>query len=66
MQGLSVSGFAIWGVHRIEDGPYKCFKYMQGGSPDENVKTLCESVVRFVIANTKMTDVITNRQKLRD
>lgn len=46
MYGLEVSGFAIWAVNREKDGPFKCYKYMQGGSADENVKQMCESIVR--------------------
>lgn len=27
MQGVDISGFAIWGVNREGDGPFKCYKY---------------------------------------
>lgn len=66
MQGLEVEGFAIWSVNREEDGPFKCYKYTQGGDANENVKTMCESIVRNQIANSTLTDVLTNRNLLRD
>lgn len=46
MQGLEVEGFAIWSVNREGDGPFKCYKYTQGGDANENVRTMCESIVR--------------------
>ena len=46
MQGLEVTGFAIWSVNREGDGPFKCYKYTQGGEANLNVQTMCESIVR--------------------
>lgn len=34
MQGVIITGFAFWSVHREADGPFKCYKYMQGGDPN--------------------------------
>ncbi|KAL4455783.1 hypothetical protein ABPG74_003193 [Tetrahymena malaccensis] len=66
MQGLEVSGFAIWSVHREGDGPFKCYKYTQGGNANENVRIMCESILRHQIANHTLTEVLTNRNMLRD
>ncbi len=41
MQGVIINGFAFWSVHRDEDGPFKCYKYMQGGDANANVKAMC-------------------------
>ncbi|CAL6062784.1 SPFH_domain/Band 7 family protein [Hexamita inflata] len=32
MQGIEVSGFAIWSVNREGDGPFKSYKYTQDGN----------------------------------
>ncbi|KAL4489277.1 hypothetical protein ABPG72_006341 [Tetrahymena utriculariae] len=66
MQGLEVSGFAIWSVNREGDGPFKCYKYTQGSNANENVKIMCESIVRHQIANHALQEVLTNRNMLRD
>ncbi len=65
MQGVSIEGYAFWSVYREEDGPFKCYKYMQGGSADANVRTLCESMVRNQLANSKLDDVLKNRDLLK-
>jgi hypothetical protein len=54
MQGVIINGFAFWSVHRDEDGPFKCYKYMQGGDANANVKAMCESTLRNLIANSKL------------
>jgi hypothetical protein len=46
MQGISIEGFAFWSVNKDKDGPFKCYKYMDGGNVNKFVKTLCESIVR--------------------
>ena len=66
MQGVSIEGYAFWQVYRKDDGPFRCYKYMQGYGANENVKTLCESIVRNELANSHLHDVITKRDQLRD
>lgn len=66
MQGLEISGFAIWSVFRDGEGPFKCYKYTQGGNANENVRTMCESIVRHEIAQHSLHEVLTNRGVLRD
>jgi len=66
MQGVDIQGFAFWSVYRDEDGPFRCYKYMQGGDPNHNVKAMCESVLRNLIANSSLEEVLRNRSHLRD
>lgn len=66
MQGVSIEGYAFWQVYREKDGPFRCYKYMQGYGANDNVKTLCESIVRNELANSHLSDVITKRDQLRD
>lgn len=54
MQGVQITGFAFWTVFREEDGPFRCYKYMQGNDANSNVKAMCESVVRSQIANSSL------------
>lgn len=66
MQGVSITGFAFWSVFREEDGPFRCFKYMQGNDANSNVRAMCESVVRSQIANSSLDQVLRNRHSIRD
>jgi len=66
MQGVDIQGFAFWSVYRDEDGHFRCYKYMQGGDPNHNVKAMCESVLRNLIANSSLEEVLRNRSHLRD
>lgn len=65
MQGIQITGFAFWSVFREEDGPFRCYKYMQGNDANENVKALCESVVRSQIANSSLDQVLRNRHVIK-
>lgn len=66
MQGMNITGVAFWSVNRQEDGPFKCYKYMQGGDANQNVKTMCESILRNLIANSKLDDVLKKRDLMKD
>lgn len=66
MQGVIITGFAFWSVHREGDGPLKCYKYMQGGDANDSVRALSESVLRNLIANSTLEDVMRNRNHLRN
>lgn len=46
MQGIEIKGIAFWSVYREGDGPFKCYRYMQGGDPNSSVRTMSESIVR--------------------
>jgi regulator of protease activity HflC (stomatin/prohibitin superfamily) len=66
MQGVIITGFAFWSVYREGDGPFRCYKYMEGGDANRNVQAMCESVLRNLIANSSLGDVMRNRNALRD
>ena len=66
MQGVVITGFAFWSVYRDEDGPFRCYKYMQGGDANANVQAMCESALRNLIANSTLDEVLRNRDHLRD
>lgn len=54
MQGVIITGFAFWTVYREEDGPFRCYRYMEGGDANANVQAMCESVLRNLIANSTL------------
>ena len=58
MQGVIITGFAFWSVFRDEDGPFRCYKYMEGGDANSNVQAMCESVLRNLIANSSLDEVL--------
>jgi flotillin len=66
MQGVIITGFAFWSVYRDGDGPFRCYKYMEGGDANRNVNAICESVLRNLIANSTLSEVLRNRKHLRD
>ena len=66
MQGVQITGFAFWSVYREEDGPFRCYKYMEGNNANSNVQAMCESVLRSQIANSTLDQVLRNRNLLRD
>lgn len=66
MQGVVITGFAFWSVYRDEDGPFRCYKYMEGGDANRNVQAMCESVLRSLIANSTLDEVLRNRNHLKD
>jgi regulator of protease activity HflC (stomatin/prohibitin superfamily) len=65
MQGIIITGFAFWTVNRESDGPFKCYKYMQGANANESVQALSESCLRNIIANSTLEDVMRNRDHVR-
>lgn len=68
MQGVKVSGFAIFSVLRTEDGPFRYYKYMQGtgeGMAEDNLKGMTEALMRKHVATTPLTDVLRDREALR-
>lgn len=66
MQGVIITGFVFWSVFREGDGPFRCYKYMEGGDANRNVNAICESVLRNLIANSTLAEVLRNRKHLRD
>ncbi len=41
VQGVDITGFAFWSVNRQGEGPFKCYKYMQSGNANANIKAVC-------------------------
>ena len=73
IQGIEVSGFVVWVIYREEDGPFKAYKHLSGlgdsgGSPEasENIARMAESIIRTQVANSTISEVIAQRQILRD
>ena len=68
MQGIEISGFAVWSVHREGDGPFKYYKYVGTDSDkaNANIKLVAEASVRHVIANSSINEVMTNRSLIRN
>merc|ERR1711988_419049 len=69
MQGVKVSGFAVFSVLRTEDGPFRYFKYIQGAGQkmaEDNLKGMAESLTRKHIATTSLDSVLRDRESLRN
>ncbi len=64
MQGIIVKGMTIWEVDPEKDGPFNCYKYTQDGRADDNVKTMCESILRSALANLELKKIMTSRDEL--
>eukprot|EP00994_Dinema_validum_P008524 NODE_780_length_1355_cov_391.740429_g570_i0.p1 GENE.NODE_780_length_1355_cov_391.740429_g570_i0~~NODE_780_length_1355_cov_391.740429_g570_i0.p1 ORF type:complete len:366 (-),score=72.44 NODE_780_length_1355_cov_391.740429_g570_i0:202-1299(-) len=71
MQGVDVSGFIVWAVHRQGEGPFKAYKYLGGlteagiESANEQIRGMAESIIRHQVANLHLNEVIKNREVLR-
>ena len=66
MQGIDIEGFGYWSVYRKEEGPLRCYKYLKNLNKTNGVKALCESVLRNLIANSTINEVMKNRNHLRN
>jgi len=71
MQGINVSCSLAWTIYREDDGPFRCYK-THGADISNNVPkqankkltSMAQSVVREVIANNTIDDIIKNRDLL--
>lgn len=69
MQGVKVTGFAIFSVLRTEDGPFRYYKYVQGAGQqmaEDNLKGMAESLMRKHVATTSLDSVLRDREELRE
>jgi regulator of protease activity HflC (stomatin/prohibitin superfamily) len=73
MQGVEVKGMLVWTVHRMEDGPFRCYKSfgddLKRKDPIEansQLQNMAVSIIRDRIANLTINDILKNRQKLRN
>lgn len=71
MQGLDVQATLAWTIYREGDGPSNAYKNLGSDIKNQNptktnekLSTLAQAIVRDVIANNKLADVITNRELL--
>jgi len=72
MQGVEVTGFVMWTIFRDEEGPFRAYRSFNGltsagiDQANENLRNLTESIIRAQIANMDITDVVANREMMRD
>mmetsp|Transcript_35217 Transcript_35217/g.61499 ORF Transcript_35217/g.61499 Transcript_35217/m.61499 type:complete len:415 (-) Transcript_35217:291-1535(-) len=77
MQGVVVTGFALWTVHREGDGPWKAYKNLvmrdldRDGNLDQNtgnthISDMATSIIRVSIAQQTLSDCMTKRDEIRD
>lgn len=72
--GVEVSGFIIWVINREDEGPFKAYKHIKNISGDitedseinQHLRSMAESLVRHQIANLEITDVIKQREIVRN
>ena len=72
MQGVRVSGMLVWTINRLGSGPFDAYKNL-GDISSGNPKTAndalvaeASAVVRGVIANSTIQEMMTNRDMLRE
>lgn len=71
IQGVRVKGFATWTVYREEDGPYRAYRTFDGLTPagqtmaNSQLGKLVESIVRNMVSNLTIQEVLTQRDTLR-
>ena len=76
MQGVVVSGFALWSVQRTDDGPFRAYKNLHMRDEDEDggvdnqsgnsyVADCAASIIRVTVANLTLQDVLTKRDEIR-
>lgn len=73
MQGVQVSGALIWTIYRLGDGPFKAYKNLGSDltkkipkTANENLIAQASAIVRSVIANATLREMLTDRKKIRD
>lgn len=74
-QGVEVSGSLIWTIQRVSegyDGPYRAYtnlgqdlKNKVPTTANKNLTAQASAIVRAVIANHKLEDLLTDREKIR-
>jgi len=72
MSGVEVSAMICWTINRVGDGPLKAYTNLGSDISSVNprqanalISSIASAVMRNRISNTKMDDVLTNRQMLR-
>ena len=71
MQGIEVCSMIEWTVDRDGEGPMKAFKNLDVSShnprnANETLRAMTSAIVRNQIANSTISEIIKNRQGLRE
>ena len=77
MQGVVVSGFALWSIYKESEGPWKAYKNLLLADKDEDgyiddknsgnsyIADCAASIIRVTIANYPLSDILTKRDEIR-
>jgi hypothetical protein len=77
MQGVVVSGFALWSIYKESEGPWKAYKNLLLADKDEDgyvddktsgnsyISDCAASIIRVTIANHPLSDILTKRDEIR-
>jgi len=78
MQGVVVSGFALWSIYKDAEGPWKAYKNLLLADKDEDgyvddknsgnsyIADCAASIIRVTIANYPLADILTKRDEIRN
>lgn len=78
MQGVVVSGFALWSIYKESEGPWKAYKNLLLADKDEDgyvddktsgnsyIADCAASIIRVTIANYPLADILTKRDEIRN
>jgi len=78
MQGVVVTGFALWSIYKESEGPWKAYKNLLLADKDEDgyfddknsgnsyIADCAASIIRVTIANYPLTDILTKRDEIRN
>jgi uncharacterized membrane protein YqiK len=68
MQGVAITSVMMWTVNRLDDGPYRFFKYAGGQSietANDTLRLVAESILRNVVANHTISEIMSQRDIIR-
>jgi regulator of protease activity HflC (stomatin/prohibitin superfamily) len=67
-----VSGDIIWSINRVDDGPFRAYKFLgedirsdNPGLANEKLRNISESIVRDCIAKSTIHNILSNRNEIR-
>lgn len=73
MQGVKVTGMLVWSINRSDDGPFNAYKNLGDDlcsenprTANENLVSMASAIVRAAIANASISEMLKNREKLRE
>jgi hypothetical protein len=68
MQGVEITAVLMWTVNRLDDGPYRFYKYAGGQSieaANDTLRLVSESILRNVVANHTINEIMSQRDLIR-